>query len=598
MLFDLLAHVLETTCLASCLTGCPSVWSEMDVLKTTCLEPCLPSAVTGWSARCFLSKQASTQRREGICARGNDEGDAASARGHEVGETRRSRLLVLVMIDAGAALSRCALEVLACAGLFGGAACRPSRVGAGRCYPRPRMPLPMRCGPFSAVRSGRWLPRASSTLPRRGRAPLGLGVAREVAAARGGICLSDHYASAHARLRWRCAEGHEWETALSSIRYSCSWCPYCAGNARLSLEIAKQVANERGGTCSSRAYVNSTCPLVWRCALGHEWSASLHSIRNTNTWCPQCAGNARLTLEHANSFAADRGGECLSSLYANAKTLLTWRCGVGHEWRASLNSVKNKRTWCPYCAGTGPLSLEIANNLAAKRGGECASTRYSNAKRLLSWRCSIGHQWRANLNCVKNRRTWCPYCAGNAPLSLEIARKLAAERRGLCLSGVYVSCEGHLDWRCADGHEWSASLHNVKNHNTWCPYCAVSKSERDVRSIFETIFSGCKFIRCRPQFLARHRGGRLEVDGYCNALQLAFEYNGRQHYEHVDYFHRNGNTLAATAARDELKRGLCYTHGICLVVIPHTVKDRWSYIRLCLLQWFPVSVIFPSALTP
>ena len=144
----------------------------------------------------------------------------------------------------------------------------------------------------------------------------------------------------------------------------------------------------------------------------------------------------------------------------------------------------------------------------------------------------------------------------------------------------------------------SANLHSVKNHKTWCPDCAHGKSEREVRSIFETIFSGCHFIRCRPHFLIGHRSRRLELDGYCGALQLAFEYNGRQHYEHVSHFHRHAQTFAAGVARDGRKRDLCRIHGIRLIVVPYTVKNRWSYVRLCLLQYFPISVIFPTALAP
>ena len=88
----------------------------------------------------------------------------------------------------------------------------------------------------------------------------------------------------------------------------------------------------------------------------------------------------------------------------------------------------------------------------------------------------------------------------------------------------------------------------------------------------------------------------MEDDGYCDALRLAFEYNGRQHYAHVAHFPRHGNTLAATAARDDHKRNLFRAHSIRPVVVPHKVKDRWSYIWLCLLQYFPISSIFPIAL--
>ena len=30
----------------------------------------------------------------------------------------------------------------------------------------------------------------------------------------------------------------------------------------------------------------------------------------------------------------------------------------------------------------------------------------------------------------------------------------------------------------------------------------------------------------------------LELDGYCESRNLAFEYNGKQHYYHTKYFHK------------------------------------------------------------
>ena len=201
-------------------------------------------------------------------------------------------------------------------------------------------------------------------------------------------------------------------------------------------------------------------------------------------------GRPPLGLGVAHEFAEARGGVCLSDQYTGVMTHLRWRCGDGHEWSASLNNIKNGRRWCPVCAGNSRLSLDTAHRVAAERGGECLSQKYSNNRSLLSWRCAIGHQWCASLGKVRNNGTWCPHCAGNARLSLHIAHTLAAERGGACISCQYVNIRGHLLWRCAKGHEWSASLNKVKNSNTWCPYCATGSSEQEVRSIFETIFWG------------------------------------------------------------------------------------------------------------
>eukprot|EP00971_Amphidinium_carterae_P243820 4842397-Amphidinium_carterae.1 len=54
-----------------------------------------------------------------------------------------------------------------------------------------------------------------------------------------------------------------------------------------------------------------------------------------------------LTLQDAHSAAAMHGGSCLSRTYEGIKEPLKWRCSAGHEWTASLSNVRNSQTWCP-----------------------------------------------------------------------------------------------------------------------------------------------------------------------------------------------------------------------------------------------------------
>merc|ERR1712194_453120 len=149
----------------------------------------------------------------------------------------------------------------------------------------------------------------------------------------------------------------------------------------------------------------------------------------------------------------------------------------------------------------------------------------------MEWQCANGHQWYATLNSVKNMRTWGPQCARKSSFSLDDATQIAYGRGGYCLSRHYTNTTEKLRWQCASGHTWSANLNNVKNNGTWCPECSRFKNENDIKHIFEQIFTGFNFITCRPSFLKRHTGGRLELDGYCAALGIAFEYNGEQHYD-------------------------------------------------------------------
>jgi hypothetical protein len=73
-----------------------------------------------------------------------------------------------------------------------------------------------------------------------------------------------------------------------------SWCPFCAGVTKGTLEDMKQVASRRGGRCLSNEYINSKAKLLWQCAEGHQWKASPNHVKR-GSWCPECAKLKRFT---------------------------------------------------------------------------------------------------------------------------------------------------------------------------------------------------------------------------------------------------------------------------------------------------------------
>jgi len=232
------------------------------------------------------------------------------------------------------------------------------------------------------------------------------------AVTRGGECLADHYVTITTPVKWRCQKGHEWETAFHYIKNKGQWCPTCAKNKKLALQDIQALAITKGGKCLSGGYVNSTKKMRWCCAKGHEWEASANDVRNSDAWCPYCAGVAKLNLGHMISMAKKYGGECLSTDYRNSKTKLRWRCAKGHAWETAPASIlKSKtRTWCPYCARKAKLTIEEMQEIAKSRGGDCLSKQYINGSTKLHWRCHQGHEWMATPDNIKNNRSWCPVC--------------------------------------------------------------------------------------------------------------------------------------------------------------------------------------------
>ncbi len=242
----------------------------------------------------------------------------------------------------------------------------------------------------------------------------------------------------------------------------------------LKLDIATMMAlaRKRGGRCISTIYVNSTVPLLWECASGHQWSAVPASIRK-GTWCPDCAGVRRLTLEQMNEMAESRGGRCLSNRYRNNATKLEWRCPEGHGWSATPLQIKRGH-WCPFCARAAPLILPLLQRIAAQKGGCCLAFAYVNSTHAIRWKCAAGHEWLARAHSIR-AGNWCPVCAHNKRLRLEEMHQIAKERGGRCLSTSYKNASTPLLWVCGHGHHWKACAANVKGgprrKGSWCREC-------------------------------------------------------------------------------------------------------------------------------
>ena len=119
----------------------------------------------------------------------------------------------------------------------------------------------------------------------------GLERMRGFAARRGGCCLSELYKNVMTKLLWACAKGHRWKATPNSIVRG-SWCPDCSGRKRKTLRHMQELAARRGGLCLSESYKNVMTKLLWACAKGHRWETQPNCIRDGN-WCPFCAKERR-----------------------------------------------------------------------------------------------------------------------------------------------------------------------------------------------------------------------------------------------------------------------------------------------------------------
>lgn len=421
---------------------------------------------------------------------------------------------------------------------------------------------------------------------------------QQTAAAHGGWCLSTVYINSKTPLLWKCVAGHEWEQRAHDIRTG-RWCKTCSLDSRRdSLDEIQAIAKSHNGKCLSTEYINKRTKLRWECSQGHIWEAYPTPIKRGG-WCPLCARKSskrsvsrkhRLTIDDMKQLAMQQGGECLSSTYHRMHIKLLWKCCLGHTWESAPQNIK-KGAWCPICEPRGHnlrVSITELSQLAFENGGELLSNEYTNSSSPLRWRCSEGHEWDAPVDRVKYGGTWCPYCSGKHNWSISRLHEYAQSMGGKCLSDKYTRQTDPVEWECRDGHRWKRSPGSMIQQGQWCPTCHIYLGEEICRAYFETLFEN-EFPKSHPSWLISTKRRRLELDGYCNELQLAFEHHGQQHYR-VGRFTPTGEQLISRKGTDELKRTKCRETGVLLIEIPELdtllpLTELRTHIKARILEW-------------
>lgn len=108
-----------------------------------------------------------------------------------------------------------------------------------------------------------------------------------------------------------------------------------------------------------------------------------------------------------------------------------------------------------------------------------------------------------------------------------------------------------------------------------------SKGELAIKKIMEQLY-GVEFKTVRPPELRSPETGRnLEIDVYSDNIwvngvryKIGVEYNGIQHYIYPNFTGQTVEQFKAQIRRDVFKRQAADYHGIYLITVPYTVKEK------------------------
>ena len=174
-----------------------------------------------------------------------------------------------------------------------------------------------------------------------------------------------------------------------------------------------------------------------------------------------------------------------------------WRCQLGHHWESVVKNRALHHSGCPYCSGSKPWPgfndlLSKHPEVAAEADGWAPEEVTVGSKQKKAWRCSLGHTWEATVTSrTPPQKSGCPYCAGKAvwPGFNDLATlrpALAKEADGWDPTTVTVGSNKSKDWRCTEGHTWSATVDARTLQHQACPVCAnrkVSPGFNDLKTL-------------------------------------------------------------------------------------------------------------------
>jgi hypothetical protein len=375
---------------------------------------------------------------------------------------------------------------------------------------------------------------------------------------------------------------------------------------RWNVELVKKELALLGFFMIENKYVNSNIKIALYDKYGYFYFSTLNKILRGNILKfhksnPYTMQNIDLWCNINNKLFKPLS----NNKYINRKVKLKFIClkdDCGEEFESTLNDILDN-CGCPFCAGK---KVGLSNCLATKRPDLAAEwhpilngdlTPYDvtcGSGKDIWWQCknNFEHVWQSKIY-NRNKGDGCPYCSGKYP---STDYNLLVINPDLCENWNYEKndkrpeeyCPNSGDsvwWKCKDcGYEWKAIIDNM-NKNRTCSRCSETKGEKaidkvlinnHVNYIYHHTFPDCKFINV------------LEYDFYLPNYNIAIEYQGRQHYEPVDFAGKGQKwaeeQFILNQKRDEIKRDYCNKNNIKLLEIPYWHFDNISSILSKTLQ--------------
>ena len=252
-----------------------------------------------------------------------------------------------------------------------------------------------------------------------------------------------------------------------------------------------ELAAEADGWDTTTLTFGSHTKVVWKCDLGHRWTASIYN-RSKGRGCPVCAGKQiiigynDLATTHPE-IAKQADGWEPTTVVAGSNKKLPWTCGNNHKWTTSVLSRtqggrKKLGNGCAVCSGRKLLKgfndlKTLDPDLASEALDWDPSDFLLGSVARKKWVCKKNHTWSQRISQRSRNGSGCPVCNGKV---LDVGvndlatmyPKIAAQADGWDPRSVFSASNKKFEWKCSDGHVWVSAVGNRTVGGNGCPICS------------------------------------------------------------------------------------------------------------------------------
>lgn len=178
----------------------------------------------------------------------------------------------------------------------------------------------------------------------------------------------------------------------------------------------------------------------------------------------------KLTVDFIRKEFEKEDYKLLTTKYKNAHQKLDYVCPEGHAHSISWNNWCNKKKYrCPYCSGNAKLTIAFIKKEFEKNDYRLLTKKYKNNNQKLDYICPEGH-----IHSIRwsdwQQGIRCPYCVNLGKPTTNFIRNEFEKEKYKLLTTEYKNSKQKLDYVCPEGHTcaipWSDWRYGVR-----CPLC-------------------------------------------------------------------------------------------------------------------------------